>query len=354
MAENTSVLTFKDLLLRVAEYYGVASYDSNGMPYVPVDDAFNLYECKKIVNDAVRMLISRPPPTGRWRWMDRVHEVLFVPAGTGSDNIDSDAARYMLPSGFAGSVNGDITYVADSGHGTEIEWRDINCINQRRQTSVLTGYPDVAAVTPYQPTTKTLGSARRWEIIFDPAPQNADTVQFPYTLHFDKMLAEGGTADSASTTTLVDATRLEPDDFFNTWIVYIIAGTGIGSYAVVTDYTKSTGTFTVSDWLDEEGTAGGTDPSTDSKYLVVPADNLPPTPLAYDEYVLSACLAKCEMEAEDIELGTRNVEYWQNTALPAAWELDRKSAPRKLGKMSNGTQCPMAGRRMWNNVTFNT
>ena len=427
MAENTSVLTFQDLLLRVAEYYGVASYDSNGMPYVPVDDNFNLYECKKLVNDAVQMFISRPPTNGRWRWMDRTQTVtlaqaytgtadageattltdtdiattydddyfntytLWITAGTGKDEyavvtdydgtlgkftfaalsgattpdttseyricrstsvINADPARYTLSADFAGSVGGSITYTADSNHGTPIEWRDINYINERRSLNTLSGYPSAAAIRPYQPTSSSLGSTRLWEIIFDPEPQAAGSVQFPYTLHFNKMLAEGGTADSTSTTTLVDTDRTEPDDYFNTWICHIISGTGKGSYAPVTDYVLSTGTITVADWLDMEGTAGGTDPAADSKYLLVPAANLPPMPLQYDDMLRVACLAKCEMDAEDAELGTRHIQEWEGIALPTAWSLDSKAAPRKLGKMSDGKK--YSYRRIWNDVTFNT
>ena len=49
MAEPTSANNFRDLVLRVAQYYGVASYDSDGLPYIPVDDAFNFEESKRIV-----------------------------------------------------------------------------------------------------------------------------------------------------------------------------------------------------------------------------------------------------------------------------------------------------------------
>ena len=44
------------------------------------------------------------------------------------------------------------------------------------------------------------------EIIFDPQPNAADSIEFPHVMTLDKMDAEGGTADSANATTLVDAT----------------------------------------------------------------------------------------------------------------------------------------------------
>lgn len=80
-----------------------------------------------------------------------------------------------------------------------------------------------------------------------------------------------GTADSASATTLVDATlstTYDADDDLNTWYIYISGGTGQGSFAQITDYTTSTGTITVADWLDQYGNAGGTDPDANSTYVI--------------------------------------------------------------------------------------
>jgi len=355
MAESSATLTFQDLLLFVAEYYGVANYDTNGLPYIPADDAFNLRECKKIVNEAIRMFVSRPPSAnGKWRWMNRTETVTFDPTGGGANNIDSDAARYMLSAGCSQPA-GRITYTADSGHGTYMEWCDINQILQSRELSIITGYPSLAAIRPYQPITNVLTSSRRWEIMFDPAPSSIQSVTFPYILQFDKMQLEGGTADSANATTLVDSDRLESDDFFNTWIIYIISGTGKGSYAVVTDYVKTTGTFTVADWLDAQGVAGGTDPDVDSIYVVEPAANLHPAGAQFDEAIKVACYAKCEMEAEDAELGNKYIKYFDDVALPAAYLIDSNSAPRTLGKMYNGRR-DHTNRfiRVWDNVNFNT
>ena len=356
MAESTATLTFRDLLLFVAEYYGVASYDdTNGIPYIPADDAFNLRECKKIVNEAIRMFMSRPPDSGKWRWMRRTETVTFDSTGGGVDNIDGDAARYMLSAGCVQAA-GKIEYTADSGHGTSIDWCDETRITQNRSLSVLTGYPTLAAIRPYQPTTNALGATRRWEIMFDPAPSSNKSVQFPYVLQFDSMKLEGGTADAGTNaTTLVDATRLESDDYFITWIIYIISGTGEGSYAAVTDYVKSTGTFIVADWLDPQGVAGGTDPAADSIYVVEPAANLHPAGAQFDQAIKMACYAQCEMEAEDTELGNKYIKYFNEVALPDAYRIDANSAPRGLGKMHNGRRHREGSNgytRVWNTVTY--
>ena len=352
MAEPTTALTFQDLLLRVAEYYGVASYDSNGMPYIPTDDAFNLRECKRIVNEGIRMFIARPPRNGKWRWTHRTHILTFDSTGGGSDNINSDPARYVLPQHFACPA-GSINYAANSSHGITINWCDIDEITQRRELSVRHGYPMFAAIRPYQPASApSLASSRRWEIIFDPSPNSNKSVEFPYVVGFDNMQLEGGTTDSATATTLVDTTRTEPNDYFNGWVITIISGTGKGSYATVTDFVQSTGTFTVADWLDIEGNAGGTDPGANSIYAIEPASNLHPAGFMFDEAIRTACLAKCEMEAEDAELGTKYIEYFDSVALPQAHQIDANLAPRKLGKMTNGRRQEYI--RVRENVNYNT
>ena len=49
-----------------------------------------------------------------------------------------------------------------------------------------------------------------------------------------------GTADAADATSLTDATletNYDSDDDLNGWYIYILTGTGIGSYAKIDDYT---------------------------------------------------------------------------------------------------------------------
>jgi len=80
-----------------------------------------------------------------------------------------------------------------------------------------------------------------------------------------------GTADSASTTGLVDATlsaTYDADDDLNDWWIYITGGTGSGSFAQITDYVTATGGVVVADWLDQYGNAAGTDPAADSTYAI--------------------------------------------------------------------------------------
>ena len=71
-----------------------------------------------------------------------------------------------------------------------------------------------------------------------------------------------GTADSATNNTLVDAWFTKfADDYFNGWIIFISDGTGKNQGRTVSDFTKATGTFTVSDnWA--------VNPDSTSKFIV--------------------------------------------------------------------------------------
>jgi len=335
MAEPTGVLTTEELLLRVSEKMDMSSYDANGLEYVTTSQP-NLNMFLRIINNGIKMFMhATPQPSGKWNWMKRDHTVLFVPAGDGVTNIDSDAARYLLPAEFNGQIAGDIKYKAETGHSTRIEWCHPDDIAEYRRTTISTGYPTRAALKRYSPAGPGLGTARQWEIIFDPQPSAANTVVFPYIVYFNALQAVSGSASAADDTTLT-ATGLSaryPDDYFNDWIIKITSGTGEGSYASVTDFAQSTGIFTVADWLDISGAAGGTDPSASSTFLLLPQYSQHPAGHGFDDAVLSACLARAEMEDQDELQDNHWTQDYMSRALPAAWKHDLLSAPRQLGNI---------------------
>lgn len=248
-----------------------------------------------------------------------------------ADAIDGDGSRYQLPENFGGTVKGKITYAAGSNHGTEINWCDEAWIRNWRSTTVLSGYPTLAATRPHAPTSSTIATNRRWEIIFNPRPASIQTVVFPYTLFFDKLQMRGGISTGAGSTSITDSSRWEPDDFFNGWTVKIIHGTGKFSYAAVTDYAS--GVFTVADWLDESGGAGGTDPVSGDRYIVQPAANVHPAGFQFDNAIEAACKARAQIETADAD--DNWIQEYRQVALPEAHRLDGRSAPRRLGPLTN-------------------
>jgi hypothetical protein len=266
------------------------------------------------------------------------------------ETVGGDIARYPLAEDFGGEVSGKISYDKDSNHSTIISWIDEALWRKRRSVTVITGYPRTACYRPLEPAGSALSSSsikRRWELLLDPQPSAEDTLLFPYPLYFDKLDLEAGVADSGGNTTLVDAARTEGDDYFNGWRITIIHGTGKGSYATVTDYTGSSGTFTVADWLTSAGAAGGTNPGTDSVYSVEPANNRHPAGFRFDDAILAACMYKAEEEDESIDKGF--TDKYLKKALVKAYDIDARSHPRTLGSMNKGVD--FIHERTWSDIT---
>lgn len=265
------------------------------------------------------------------------------------ETVGGDIHRYPLAENFGGEVNGEIHYAANTNHAVIINWRDEAYIRSRRAVTVITGYPRYAAIRSLEFAAGGTGPKRRWELIVNPDPVAIDTLEFPYTLFFDKLDLVAGDASSVDGTTgLLDSAldNLYPDDYFNKWTIKIISGTGKNSYALVDDYTGGTAKFTVLDWLDISGGAGGKDPTTSSVYVVEPPGNLHPAGLRFDEAIKAACLAQAEMEIEDIQAGF-TAKYVQGT-LPKAYATDIRSAPRKLGSMDHRKR--HIRERIWSDV----
>ena len=404
---ETSHLTTEDLVHEVAlaaeiAYYGTTGNEASMVPVDPHD----LDRCLRVVNHAVRDLISKAPPGG-WRWRDRQMEVDLVKGYTGSSTgtsttdlylidsdiagdydddyftgyviritagtgegeyatvtdytkstgrfdfsaglsgdskpdttseyricrsthvIDSDPSRYLLSQDFQGEYTGEITFAAGS-EVCGIEWVNEAEIRRLREFDVDSNdAPFVAAILPNS-------TKRQWELVVYPEPTADHTIVFPYKANFDNLTLVAGTATEATThgdspTTMTDSalSGLYPADYFNGQTIKIISGTGKTSYAVVTAYTAA-GVFTVAEWLYQNGTTAGTHPVEGSVY-VVDAGETPPCGLQFDFAILSACRAAVEEEFTDVKRGF--MDKYMNVDLPAAWAIDGRSAPKKLGVM---------------------
>ena len=254
----------------------------------------------------------------------------------------------LMPEDFNGEVDGAVSYAQSTNHGTEIELVDESLIRAIRADYISTGYPTKVAIVPYRPVAGTLG-ARRWELLTDYASVGTDVLNVPYTSHFNQMDCETGTATAGAATSLTDSGRGEADDYFNGWILTIIAGTGLGETATVTDdYASGVFSFTA--------LSGGSTPDTTSVYYVEPASNLHPAGVKFDECILQACYAEAEKQIEEINEGM--VELYYKVSLPSAHKMDSRSRPRKLrskraivrGRYSvhGGYH---GGHRTWHNIT---
>ncbi len=385
MAEPTSALLFEDVLTEMAELVGLADYDATTGIAIHPNDKGDIDKLKRIANNGIRRFISDAPQLG-WNWMKRIMSIDLkistdstATGGSATTLVDSDLAsdyaddyynglilevlggtgagetalvtdytgasgtfiftalsggstpdstteyfighRYALDQSFGGQVDGDITYLRSSGIGT-IEWVTEAELRRWRELTSHGGVPRQAATRPY--------GTRRHELIVYPDPSSVDIIQFPYTYFFDKLDILTGVATSAGdATTITDTGRTEPDDYFNTnWLVEIVSGTGKGSYAVVTDFVKSTGVITVAAWLDIDGASTGTNPGNTDEYRLLPINNLQPAGFAFDRVIRMACMAAAEAELDDAP------NLWEgkyNTALTSAYKIDSRLAPRTVG-----------------------
>ena len=340
MAEPTSILTFKDLIIEVARKLGTAHYGANGDEEVQVPtDTHDLAEAKRHVNNAIRMFLSDAPAKG-WSWARPVqsfvlwtslsatagttvtgsaydpatnkstltstdedfeatmeeHTITLTTSGdfTITDyvsptvvKVQGDASavsaetyamtangNYTLPATFGGSVQGNIHFASGTNEGSVISWGSESDVRLfREDSSSQSGTPSIAAV---RPKTSVVGNRRRWELVVWAIPDSDITVEFPYDLHFDKL---------------------------------------------------------------------------------VEFDEVQPAPLMYDEAVKAACMAIVDKDGEGI-LG-HDWEYYRGTALPNAYNINNRAAPKSVGSfnqqpMSQADQIQIFRRTTTRqNVTFN-
>lgn len=245
-----------------------------------------------------------------------------------------NTSRYLLDENFGGEVDGPVHYAADTGHGVRIEWCSESQIRAAQAISIGNGYPNRVAIRPYEPTGSTLSATRKWELIVNLWPTATDTIEFPYTLFFDKLRLEAGVASAGDATSLTDSdlANLYPTNYFQGWRITVIDGDGKNATGIITVYEKADGKFQVADWLYSDGTAAATNPTSGSAYYLEPVANLHPAGFRFDNVIQAACLAQAELKIEDMAAGF--VNKYMNKDLPAAYAADARSAPRKLGSMN--------------------
>jgi hypothetical protein len=315
MSTPTSALTFENLLIEVARKIGVAYYGVNGDEAAQVPTgAYDLSECKRLVNNGIRMYLNDGPPPNGWRFARPVAEIViwgdigvgtttvtggafsvtttlsasadtfyetmegktititgigdFVvksytsatvievigDASTASGDTFSIASNgdFTLPAIFGGETTGEISYKENTNQGVTLTWQNESLIRKwRENVEDSTGDPYWASVRPMLDGLFD-GERRRWELSVYPEPDEVSTVLFPFILSFDKLVA-------------------------------------------VTEH--------------------------------------PPVPVGHDEALKAACLAVAEKDVE----GAPGVDwgYYKNEALPQAYQVDFRSAPKSIGYVGN-------------------
>lgn len=156
MATPSLGLTFSDIILRVAEYLGVADY-SGGAAAIPTD-AHDLAMCKSIANDGYARFIND------YNWTFLNGEVDITPNGT--DYI------FSMPDDYMGEMLGVFTYPT-TGPVAYMKETTEETIRKLKAGREVTGFPSLFAFRPKDTVGATTDSAR-WEVLFWPTP--VDTV----------------------------------------------------------------------------------------------------------------------------------------------------------------------------------
>lgn len=183
----TGGLRFDQILIRVAEYLGIADYSSAGTGAAAIpSDVHDLDLCKRLVNDGIRMFLSDNP---KWYWTRKIHSMTISNSSL-PDQINGDTARYLMPQDFNGDAMGEWTFGADQNVWPEIitmpehvirMWRSIHSGNQ-------SGIPHYAAFRRLEDRYVPAGQRGRWEVIFYPDPGQAYVVELEYRHFFNDLV----------------------------------------------------------------------------------------------------------------------------------------------------------------------
>ena len=173
MATPSLSLTFQDLIIRVAEYLGIAYYGPDGTEaaQLPVDP-HDLELCKRLVNDGYRRFLTGNP---RWQFLTPTIQITFVPG----------QAEYDMPDGFYGSILMPWTYPPNGPHLT-ISTVSEGAIREMQAGGDVSGDPAYVAFRPKAVDAATDGA--RWQAIFWPTPAAEYTVTARARLFPDKLV----------------------------------------------------------------------------------------------------------------------------------------------------------------------
>lgn len=180
MAEPTLRLTFNDLILRTAEFLGIALYGTDGDEAAQIPtNVHDLELCKRLVNDGYRRFYNSHPS---WNWTNQLFSITFDPAADTDKVVDGDASRYYMPDGFYGQMLSPFTYAENTGY-QEIYEAPEHVIRARFAQSTVNGYPTEYALRPLHDDDK-----RRWEVVFWPRPHSDHVVTARCRIYPNKLL----------------------------------------------------------------------------------------------------------------------------------------------------------------------
>lgn len=322
MAEPTGRLTFGDLLLEAALEMGVAYFGADGTEAAQVPlDAHDLAEVKRHTNNAIRMLIGQGPP-GDWQWRRPVISLVLWASLEETTGVTVTGGVYDAGNDQTTiTANTSVFYPSMELHDLVID--GVGTFEIASYTSatvvVVTGDASTASADLYSITAdgnytlpQTFTGQYTGKINYA-----AETNQ-----SYDIQWGDEGTIRSLREDTL--------DTNFPT-LAAVRVMTGGRRWELLTYQVPSTVTTVEF-------------PSMIYFTTLTDEADLPSMPYTFDEALKAATLFVVERDVHKERNGP-HFEYYTSIALPAAWTLDQRSAPRKIGYFGNPAT---AARTPWN------
>ena len=178
MPVDTS-LTLRDLILRVSEHVGVASWPADGSSEVgiPADGSLARLKVVRCINDGIKRMVRDYP---RWTALLADIQITLTPDGSGTDNIDNDPNRYIVPYAVEASPMGQWTaYTPDNTWRGDLLVRPPSQLRSLLHTQALItgGVPRLVAIDTLRPADRQRGQRAGLEILVWPMPDQEYLVE---------------------------------------------------------------------------------------------------------------------------------------------------------------------------------
>lgn len=346
MSEPTSTLTFQDLIIELARKIGIAYYGEDGddIASVPIDK-HDLNECKRHVNNAIRMFLADAPKPNGWRFSRPIASVTVW--GT----IDTDDDNPVVSLGYNQTTNKTTLQSTDDSFYATMELKSI--VLTGVGTYTITNYVDATTIKVEGDASAAGTAGVTWSI----------TADGNYTLPSDFAGEYIGAIHFAASTNTGTHLTWSDDSTIRSWRADVTSETGDPFLAAIRP--KSTGTphrrWELMLYPHPDEVVILEFPYTLYFDKLVDLDDVVPSiPFAHDDTLKAACLAIVERDVEEV-LGV-NWDYYTNQALPNSYRIDSMSAPKRLGYFGNpspvsGSQAISTFRNTFYQrptVTFNT
>lgn len=373
--EPTSALTNSDLITEVAYKIGCPYYGSDGMgaPQVPID-AHDLAVCQRIVNKAVRKFINDGPLPNGWRWLNPIAQVDLWP----SISYDTNAVPVTYVT-MAYHSSGPLTGCTTLTLVTPNTPPPAGTINPSYVPSFfasmelrqifLNGNPP-SGTPGFTPPVGTVGTliGTPYTILQYLSPTqivvDGNTTTHGYPAHCPFSFACQG--DYTLPANFSGQVNGDPTYVANTnrgmilrWTNEFAIRSRRQNYNIEsgTPYELATRLMPTPSYAVLTNTAGIMLPrrrwelltwriSSEFLSVIFPytlgfnnllnLTDVPPSPFAHDEALLSCCKAVAEKEVDD-SMGGPDWKYYHETALKQSWQIDARSAPRAIGYFGNPT-----------------